>query len=177
MQVVATRQLRFIDVSVGWPGSMHDSRIFRNSSLSQSLQVRLGETNFHLLADTAYPLSVYIMVPFRRNRELEEHENAFNVVLKSDRQSVERAIGLKRMKWRRPKYLDVFKLKNAHSMLMVAACLHNFGLEYDGWIDDAPIVNLELDQHEEDDIENDDNEENVIAGIEKRRRMAEDLVF
>ncbi|EFX69168.1 hypothetical protein DAPPUDRAFT_113915 [Daphnia pulex] len=86
VQVVATRQLRFIDVSVGWPISMHDSRIFWNSSLSQSLQVRLGETNFHLLADTAYPLT----------------------------------------------------------------CLHNFGLEYDGWIDDAPIVNLELDQHEED---------------------------
>ena len=120
MQVVATRQLRFIDVSVGWPGSMHDSRIFRNSSLSQSLQVRLGETNFHLLADTAYPLSVYIMVPFRRNRELEEHENAFNVVLKSDRQSVERAIGLKRMKWCRLKYLDVFKLMNALTMLMIA---------------------------------------------------------
>ncbi len=72
------------------------------------------------------------------------------------------------------KYLDVFKLKNAHSMLMVTACLHNFGLEYDGWIDDSPIFNLELDQHEDDDFEIDDDEENVIAGIEKRRRMAED---
>ena len=92
---------------------------------------------------TAYPLSVYIMVPFKRNRELEESENAFNVVLKSDRQSLERAIGLKRMKWRRLKYLDVFKLQNAHTMLMVAPCLHNFGLEYDGWIDDAPIINPE----------------------------------
>ncbi len=39
------------------------------------------------------------------------------------------------MKWRRPKFLDVFKLENAHTMLMVVACLHNFGLEYDGWID------------------------------------------
>lgn len=152
---------------------MHDSRIFWNSSSSQSLQVRLGETNFHLLADTAYPLSVYIMVPFKRNRELEEHENAFNVVLKADRQSVERG---KRIQWRRLKFLDVFKLKNAHTMLMVAACLHNFGLEYDGWIDDAPIVNLELDQHEDDYFENDDDEENLIAGMEKRRRMAEDLI-
>ncbi len=27
VQVVATRQLRFIDISVGWPGSMHDSEL------------------------------------------------------------------------------------------------------------------------------------------------------
>ena len=40
--------------------------------------------------------------------------------LKSDRQSVERAIGLKRMKWCRLKYLDVFKLMNALTMLMIA---------------------------------------------------------
>ena len=160
MQVVATRQLRFIDVSVGWPGSMHDSRIFRNSSLSQALHVRLANTNFHLLADTAYPISVYVMVPFKRNRELEEHELAFNLILKSDRQSVERAIGLKKMKWRRLKFLDVF----------------NFGLEYDGWIDDAPEIPPEIADNEEDNFENNDNEEEIMAGLEKRRRMAEDLI-
>jgi hypothetical protein len=36
------------------------------------------------------------MVPFKRNRELEERELSFNLILKSDRQSVERAIGLKK---------------------------------------------------------------------------------
>jgi hypothetical protein len=48
-------------------------------------------------------------------------------------------------------------------MLMVAACLHNFVLEYENWIDYAPIVIFELDQHENDDFENDDEE--VIAGM------------
>jgi hypothetical protein len=33
------------------------------------------------------------LVPLKRNQELEEHEKAFNVVLKSDHQSVEKAIG------------------------------------------------------------------------------------
>jgi hypothetical protein len=117
------------------------------------------------------------MVLFKINSELEEHENALNVVLKADRQSVESwAIGLKRMKWRRLKFLDFSKLENAHTMLMVAACLHNFSLEYDGWINDGPIVNLELYLHEDDDFENDDVEENLIAGMEKRRGMAEDLI-
>jgi hypothetical protein len=53
------------------------------------------------------------------------------------------------MKWRRLQFLDVFRLENAHNILMVTACLHNFGLEEDGLIDDAPQVH-----------ENNDDEEN-----------------
>jgi hypothetical protein len=149
---------------------------FGNSSLFQALHVRLANTKFHLLSDTAYPISVYVMVPFKRNRELGENELAFNLILKSDRQRVERAIGLKKMKWRRLKFLDVFNLQNAHTMLTVMACLHNFGLEYDGWIDDAPEIPPEIDDNEEDFFENNDNEEEIMAGLEKRRRMAEDLI-
>ena len=52
LQAVATWDLKFIDVSVGWPGSMHDSRIYRNSSLSQAIRVRLEGTDFHILGDT-----------------------------------------------------------------------------------------------------------------------------
>ena len=49
VQAVATWDLKFIDVSVGWPGSMHDSRIY---SLSQAIRVRLEGTDFHILGDT-----------------------------------------------------------------------------------------------------------------------------
>jgi hypothetical protein len=52
VQAVATWDLKFIDVSVGWPGSMHDSRINRNSSLSQALRARFEDTDFHILGDT-----------------------------------------------------------------------------------------------------------------------------
>ena len=79
------------------------------------------------------------------------------------------------MKWRRLKFLDVFKIRNSHTMMMVAACLHNFGLQYDDWIDDAPIIQNEIDDNDED-LENDDNEEELVAGLEKRRRLAEELI-
>ncbi len=52
VQAVATWDLQFIDVSVGWPGSMHDARIYRNSALSQALRERLGGSDFHILGDT-----------------------------------------------------------------------------------------------------------------------------
>lgn len=52
VKAVPTWDLKFIDVSVGWPGSMHDSRIYINSSLSQAICARLEDTDFHILGDT-----------------------------------------------------------------------------------------------------------------------------
>jgi hypothetical protein len=61
VQAVATWDLKFIDVSVGWPGSMHDSRIYRNSSLSQAIRVRLEGTDFHILGDTVRNKIIYFI--------------------------------------------------------------------------------------------------------------------
>nr|CAH0109636.1 unnamed protein product [Daphnia galeata] len=74
LQIVSTRNLEIIDAVVGFPGSLGDGRILRNSPLSQALGVRLGQTDYHILADTAYPLREHILVPFRNNRDLEDHE-------------------------------------------------------------------------------------------------------
>ncbi len=65
-------ELCFIDVSVGWPGAMHDSRIFRNSSLSTALRRNLENGPYHLIADSAYSLGERVIVNFRNNRDLEE---------------------------------------------------------------------------------------------------------
>jgi hypothetical protein len=56
---------------------------------------------------------------------------------------------------------------------MVTACLHNFGLEVDGWIDDdAPQVHENNDDEENENFF-DDEEEEINLGLEKRRRIAE----
>lgn len=79
------------------------------------------------------------------------------------------------MKWRRLKFLDVFKMKNAHTMIMVAACLHNFGLWHDNWIEDAPPV--QMNEIEEEDYNENDNEEDAALGLEKRRILAEEMII
>jgi hypothetical protein len=59
-----------MDISCGWPGSMHDSRIFGMSSLSRVIEEKLRENNYHLLGDSAYRLRRRLITPYRNNGHL-----------------------------------------------------------------------------------------------------------
>lgn len=50
----------FRDNLTGWPGSVHDSRVLRNSSLHATAAIKfLGDT--HFLGDGEYPLKRYVL--------------------------------------------------------------------------------------------------------------------
>ncbi|XP_056437328.1 uncharacterized protein LOC130374536 [Gadus chalcogrammus] len=53
LQAVCDHQGRFLDTYVGWPGSVHDSRVLRHSPLYRSLYPPPGH---FILADGGYPL-------------------------------------------------------------------------------------------------------------------------
>jgi hypothetical protein len=72
------------------------------------------------------------------------------------------------------KFLNVFRLENAHTILMVSARLHNFGLQVDGWMEYAPQVRDNNDDEENEDFF-DDKKEEIHLGLEKRRRVAEEF--
>lgn len=42
VQAVATLDLKFIDESVGWPGSVHNSTIYQNNSLLHALRTKFS---------------------------------------------------------------------------------------------------------------------------------------
>lgn len=69
MQVVVDYQLRFRDVCTGWPGSVHDARVYRNSPIAGMVEDLPDE--YHLLGDSAYPVSQHMMVPFRDDGHLD----------------------------------------------------------------------------------------------------------
>ncbi len=70
LQAVCTGDLRIFDVSVGYPSSMNDKRVFKCSSLGRGrLERLLHGTNYHLLGDGGYTLAFRIIVPFRRDHE------------------------------------------------------------------------------------------------------------
>ena len=149
LQAVCTPNLQFIDVSTGWPGSMHDARIYRRSKLHKFINGGKLDRDVHILGDSAYPLEENLMVPYRDNGHLNAKQKKFNYIHSASRCCVERAFGLLKCKFRRLRYLDICNLDNA-PMIVIASCtLHNY------------ILQNESDVHN-DDIE---SEEDVL-GIE-----------
>lgn len=72
MQGVCDRQLKIRHIHVGFPGSVHDSRVFVNSSLFLK-QSYFFEGEEWLAADSACKLSTSIITPFRKNSPESEH--------------------------------------------------------------------------------------------------------
>ncbi|KAL0040217.1 hypothetical protein WJX77_000604 [Trebouxia sp. C0004] len=127
----------FIDTCTGFPGKAHDSRVYRNSSLSEDLGTgRVFPEYFrqliegvyvypYLLGDAAYGLHVHLMKGYT-GYGLSIDQEWFNTQLSSARMCVERAFGRLKGRWR---ILQVpCQFDNLLSICrMVTACcvLHN----------------------------------------------------
>jgi hypothetical protein len=57
LQAVCDYNLHFLDVSCGWPGSVHDSRVLKNSPLfikTSANKEMMFSGSTHLIGDAAY---------------------------------------------------------------------------------------------------------------------------
>ncbi|KAK3235603.1 hypothetical protein CYMTET_54210 [Cymbomonas tetramitiformis] len=106
VQAVADFDLLFMDITVGWPGSVHDARVFRDSHL-----FRCGENGtlfptataasffggirvpWRILGDSAYPSKDWLLVPYKDNGTLTQHSRFYDYIHSSTRMVVERAFG------------------------------------------------------------------------------------
>ena len=61
VQAVCSHDLKFTDIVARWPGSVHDSRIFRNSRLCAKFEKY--DYNGVLLGDSGYALNPYLLIP------------------------------------------------------------------------------------------------------------------
>ena len=134
-QAVVGERLKFMDVSTGFPGSIHDSRVLRHSTFARRAQNDILQeptkriNNYDIkpmiLGDSAYPPFRWLLKPFTRHRNLTAEEKHFNRTVSSARSMVERAFGLLKMRWR-----CLYKTLEAdveHVATIIIACcvLHN----------------------------------------------------
>jgi len=155
-QAVVDANYCFTNVYVGWPGRVHDARIFSNSGLYR--QGENGElfqqhtTNINgidipvlLLGDAAYPLKPWLMRPFSDFGNLTHEQKTFNYKHSSTRMVVEGTFGRLKGRWRcLMKRLDV---ATARVPFIVCSCctLHNFcevhgdGINYE-WLNGVANV-------------------------------------
>lgn len=98
VQAICDKLRRFLWVSTGQKGSTHDSTAFNGTKLNQELlekmAKKLQEMGFFIVGDSAYPLLVYLLVPYS-NAVGMSPEDAFNYWLSNSRIQIECAFGKK----------------------------------------------------------------------------------
>ena len=97
LQVICDMDMQFTDVFCGYPGSVRDARVFRNSPFFQDAEANpdnLFPRNTNLLGDSAYPLKRWVLTPFSDNGRLTRRQKRYNFVHSSTRMIVERSLGL-----------------------------------------------------------------------------------
>ena len=138
LMAVVDSRCRFMDICVGWPGSVHDSRVFRNSPLGRQLtqeryRAEMLPDDAFLIGDAAFQLSSFMMTPFRENqlrvqREGEptpQQKKHFNYVLSGARVVVEHTFGVLKSRFRRLTLVETKSVEGAVRLVTAVCVLHN----------------------------------------------------
>ena len=65
-QIICSPDNLIYDIDASWPGSSHDSNVWASSCISRRFES--GEFDYcHLLGDSGYALSQYVITQFRNN--------------------------------------------------------------------------------------------------------------
>jgi hypothetical protein len=161
VQAAVDHRKRFIEATVGWPGSVADGRVFANSFLKSNLEQLLGtlpstpvatrpsaasrETQHEnipafILADSAYPSTSRVVPTFKNNECNRDRDiKKLNAKLAGIRYCVENAFGICKGRFRllnRP--LESAKEDVVRTSYLITAIfvLHNFLIDR---CDDTPV--------------------------------------
>ena len=135
-QVVIGANLKILDLATGFPGSIHDARVLRKTSiywkaenneiLSHPLR-QINDVNVRplILGDGAYPLFPWLIKPYPQGPALTGVEKGFNRKVSFARFVAERAFGILKARWRcLLKRIDA-ETANVSDQIIPSSVLHN----------------------------------------------------
>ena len=163
---------RFTSVCAEWVGSVHDARILRNSPIPDVM--RQTEQDFLLLGDSGYPISPWLMVPYR-NPETPS-QVYYNHTLAKERVVIERVFG--QLKRRFPILGGCVRIKTERVPRLVIACavLLNIAKHLrDGLLDDGEEGALQQENEYQQDEEGNGDAQMRRRGQVKRDALAHAL--
>jgi len=112
----------FLDYDVGWPGSVHDAKVYKYSHFYLNRSSLIKENDF-LIGDSAYPLSPFLIKPYNKpNNE----QKRFNKIFSSHRIVVEHSFGRLKNRFLGIKEIAVKKIVTAVNLIDCAIILHNY---------------------------------------------------
>jgi hypothetical protein len=161
---------RFSSVSSDWPGSVHDSRIWKNSPIGNFMANT--RTDALLLGDEGYGIAPWLMTPYKNPAVPEER--AFNRIHKKERVIIERCFG--QLKRRFPILQGHIRVKLQKIPSVIIACfvMHNVS-KYLNDPEDFPAFTDALNNEDYNDAEINNDERIRRRGQDRRRQIADVL--
>ena len=154
MQGMVDNLGRFTDVCIGWPGRVHDARVFVNSSLYHRGQqgtlfpgwkqtICGQDIPLLVLGDPAYPLLSWLLKAYIDNGSLTAQQKLFNYRLSKARVVVEHAYGRLKGRWRCLLKRNDVMIRDLPCLVAACCVLHNICETHheafnDDWIQDDP---------------------------------------
>lgn len=134
LQGICEPCLKFTDVFVGYPGSVSDTRIFRNSDIYRSIindRDMFIPRGAFIIGDKAYPVLDWCVPPYIDRGHLTPNQKNFNFLISKTRQVIERSFGLLFGRFRRLKYLDMNRMDLIPPTVLAACVIHNICIDDD----------------------------------------------
>lgn len=166
VQSVCDFRLKIRQATIGYPGCVHDARIFNNCKLSTEPEKYFSGQQY-LVNDSAYKLTTTVITPFRKNSDemTPAERKSFNKYLSTYRVRIEHAFGVLKEKLPSLKLLGIkISDKESHefacSWIRVCLILYNILLPHLDAEDLEPIIrhrrNDVSEGHEEGDSDSDE---------------------
>lgn len=177
LQITCDYRLQIRHLVTGYPGSVHDARMFSNCALSTASENYFASQQW-IAADSAYSLSGTVITPYRNNSRFmtPAKRKSFNLRHSKYRVRAEHCIGLLKERFGSLKELRI-RIQNEKSHIMcskwitVCCIIHNILLSSSG--NHCEVDTNECSCHD------DDNEENDLVDkkFEIKRQALYSLMF
>ncbi|KAK2568403.1 putative nuclease HARBI1 [Acropora cervicornis] len=131
LQAIVNCNLKFIHVSFGYRGSIHDAREKMNKFLTPINEICQWNRNPPLImADSAYPLLKWLVKPYPNRGHLTADEREFNKKLSAARSVVERAFGMLKGRCRLLLKKVEQQTRTLSKTVLTACVLHNICFDH-----------------------------------------------
>ncbi|CAH1993118.1 unnamed protein product [Acanthoscelides obtectus] len=139
VQATCNAMYVFTSVDVSWPGSVHDSRIWKNSDVREVMR---RTQNIFLIADQGYGIEPWLMTPYREPVNIDV-KKAYNKLLSKERVVIEQCFGQIKRRFPILKYCFRVKLTNVLDIIVACIILHNIAKA----LQDPDFEGSDEDQH------------------------------
>ena len=149
VQAICDYRGYFMDVDCRWPGSVHDAKVFANSSINMKLRNNrlpkcfqtpvqgLDKVPNYLIGDPAYPLVPFCMKEYERCTS--DAEVIFNNMLRAARNPIECAFGRLKARWSILTRTIDLKLEVVPFVVYACFVLHNLCEFHNSYIDEELV--------------------------------------